>query len=336
MEAILQALAQGVRCLLVVAPTGSGKTVLARQLVADPRLKALLGVEGRPLRVLFIAHNRRLLTQASRTFADSGVELIPQSLFTPLSPEGQELGWDIGLLDESHHEGCRTVQLRLTELHRRPLVGFTATPERSDQLLLKLPHRIEVISRDAAVAWGYLAGTHIHSVMSLSPRDNPALVRRLLQHYHGAMTKAVVFVPRRHQVHTLVKTLQDLGETALPVLDQRHRALDQLLDRFAGLSRGFLVNCGRLGEGVDLPDLDTVVLGNQPTSRVELNQRIGRGARPASDNHVYECIDPLNTQALCTADIVGDGALSHRLYCPRDDGGFEVTTLETRRRAGFV
>ena len=65
-ERIDAAIAAGYRRLLVVAPTGAGKTVIAAALTA-----AAVD-DGR--RVLFLAHRRELITQASAKLYAAGVD----------------------------------------------------------------------------------------------------------------------------------------------------------------------------------------------------------------------------------------------------------------------
>jgi superfamily II DNA or RNA helicase len=54
------------RRILLVAPTGSGKTVIAGAIGAD--------AVARGLRVLFLAHRRELIGQASRKLHAAGVD----------------------------------------------------------------------------------------------------------------------------------------------------------------------------------------------------------------------------------------------------------------------
>ena len=58
----IQALEDGVKRVLIVQPTGSGKTLTIVSSLSHPDFRKALGVKGeRPIRVLFIAHKHRLL-----------------------------------------------------------------------------------------------------------------------------------------------------------------------------------------------------------------------------------------------------------------------------------
>src|SRR5690348_14864864 len=56
----------GRRRVLLVAPTGSGKTVIAAAIISD--------AVARGMRVLFLAHRRELITQASRKLHQVGID----------------------------------------------------------------------------------------------------------------------------------------------------------------------------------------------------------------------------------------------------------------------
>lgn len=64
--------------ICIVAPTGSGKTVTNGSILANERIrKVLTKGENRPLRVLFISHKHRLLSQAERAYGEiQGVKTI--------------------------------------------------------------------------------------------------------------------------------------------------------------------------------------------------------------------------------------------------------------------
>ena len=132
---------------LVVAPTGTGKTLVAsfdyaRQPFSGPRP-----------RLLFLAHREELLRQARDRFRhvlrdESFGDLLgggeePNSydhLFATiqsfrsrglLASQGAEY-WDYVVLDEAHHVAADSYREILSTLQPRILLGLTATPERMD------------------------------------------------------------------------------------------------------------------------------------------------------------------------------------------------------------
>ena len=134
---------------LVVAPTGTGKTVVAA--LDYRRLRAELG--GDPS-LLFVAHRERILTQSLRTFREamsdgSFGELyvggkrpehgrhVFASIQTLHANDPASIGagaFDVVIVDEFHHAEASTYRRLLDHLQPRVLLALTATPERSDGL----------------------------------------------------------------------------------------------------------------------------------------------------------------------------------------------------------
>lgn len=303
-NATIDALKNGVKRVLIVLPTGSGKTITVACSLNDPRMREVLGVTGnRKLRVLFAAHKHRLLNQAEATFAaDSGIELIPHSIFVDLPTDVQ---WDVTVLDESHHEACATFQYQLERLGDRPIIGLTATPDRADGMLIKFEEIICPISRQQAVEEGWLARTYLNSVIDTPAADKTPALARLFAHYGHEMEQTMVFVRTKSEVRKVTNILRELGYVAESILDQSEREVNNILDRFSDREIQFVVNCNKINEGVDVKFCSTVVLGRQFGSYPQLNQVIGRASRPDSDCNVWELINPLSGRNLDTTVVVG-------------------------------
>ena len=133
---------------LVVAPTGTGKTVVAA--LDYQRLRQ----EHGDLRLLFVAHREQILRQSRRTFREAlgdgafGELLVGghrptdgrhvfASIQTLSSPEARNLikdDFDVVVVDEFHHAEAATYRRLLDGLQARWLLALTATPERADGL----------------------------------------------------------------------------------------------------------------------------------------------------------------------------------------------------------
>jgi DNA repair protein RadD len=134
-ERIDAAIAGGCRRLLVVAPTGAGKTVIAAAITST-------AVEdGR--RVLFLAHRRELITQASAKLYAAGVDhgiFLPG--FPPRLGEPVQVGsvWtvhgravrtstielpaaDLIIVDEAHHSPAPTYRSLLDSYPKAAVIG---------------------------------------------------------------------------------------------------------------------------------------------------------------------------------------------------------------------
>lgn len=323
--------------VLIVLPTGAGKTLTIAASLSFHAMRVALGVEGdRPLRVLFIAHKHRLLSQAESTFiADRNVELILQSAFSDLP---KDLNIDVVVIDESHHEAMSTIQYHLDKLGDFPIIGLTATPDRADGMLIKFDHIINPITREQAVEEGYLAPTNIHTFVDVPSKEKVDVLTDIFASYAAQMGQTMVFVKTKKEVRAIELLLQSLGYSAVGILDQKEKELNKILDQFSAGDIKFVVNCNKINEGVDVKGCTDVVLGRQFGSYPQLNQVIGRAARPDSDCNVWELINPLSGRNLDTTVVVGTPAF-HRLvskeggeWCERQ---FNYITHRTNRQLGI-
>ncbi len=150
LDALAAARAGGHRRNLVVAATGTGKTMVA---AFDYRR---LCASGQPLpRLLFLAHRSELLEQARATFRDvlrdqnfgemldgaSTPTRYDHVFATIQTVHRRDLAtligadfWHLVVLDECHHIEAATYRGVLERLRPTLLLGLTATPERSDGL----------------------------------------------------------------------------------------------------------------------------------------------------------------------------------------------------------
>lgn len=315
-NAAIQHISEGAMRVLIVLPTGLGKTVAIAATMTSPELRKALKIEGdRPLRVLFVAHKHRLLTQAEQTFADAnGIVLMPQSMMSKISDEYIKIGWDIAILDEAHHEFTGSFQYHLEKIGEFPLIGLTATPDRSNGELIKFDHIINPISREDAVKQGFLTETVINSFVDVPSKDKVDVMSDIFTEYGYQFGQTMVFVSTKKEVRAITTVLQNLGYAAIALLDQSDKETNKLLDDFSDGKIQFIVNCNKLSEGVDVKGCTHVFIGRQVGSYQLLNQIIGRSSRISSgdDCYVYELINPLSKNNMDTTIVVGTPKL-HKL-----------------------
>lgn len=148
LEQIEVARSQGRHRNLLVAATGTGKTVMAA--VDYARLRHVLP----RARLLFVAHRQEILEQSLATFRHAvrdqafgelwvggrrparfehvfaSIQSLNAAGFDHLEPNH----FDIIIVDEFHHAAAPSYAALLQHVQPRELLGLTATPERSDGL----------------------------------------------------------------------------------------------------------------------------------------------------------------------------------------------------------
>jgi superfamily II DNA or RNA helicase len=328
---VVDALRRKVMRILVALPTGAGKTFTSGLIFSSPDIRKLLKIKkNEKMRILFIAHKHRLLTQAEREFekmgiidlsteekeyaSEANVELILQSAFSSIPQEVLDRGWDLTVIDEAHHEAMLTIQYKLEMLTTAPIIGLTATPDRADGCLIKFEEIVHPITRQEAVEQGYLAPTTLYSFVDTPVRNKAPIIIDILRNYHDKMGQSMIFVSTKNEVRNINAWLIDNGFNSVALLEQSEREFNRVLDAFQRKEYQFVVNCAKISEGVDIPNCESVVLGRQYGSYPQLNQVIGRASRIGSDCRVWELINPLSGRNLDTTVVVGTPEDHYLIY----------------------
>ena len=351
--------------IMVTLPTGSGKTLTNGTILMSKSVRdSVVKDKNQPLRVLFVSHKHRLLTQAEQAYAaESSIKTVTQdniahshmcneSKFVPTEKPAVEiyyhsiftdipknLQFDMVIFDEGHHESCATFQYHLEQLGEFPIIFLSATPDRADGMLCKVDHIVAPISREQAVQEGYLAPTKIHSFVDSPFKDKVGILTEILTDYGDQMGQTMIFVRTKKEVTAIEKVIKNLGYAAVGILEQSEKELDALLNSFSDKRVQFLVNCNKINEGVDVAGCTDVILGRQFGSYPQLNQVIGRAARPDSECNVWELVNPLNGNNLDTTVVVGTPE-SHRLINKERgqwvERTFDYVTNKSHRTIGIA
>lgn len=312
---------------LVVAATGTGKTVIA---ALDYRNTC--AERGDRPRLLYVSHRTEILKQARRTYR----EVLRDNSFGELLAEGaqvvdfnylfasidsltsqglvERLGpgyWHTVVIDECHRLAANRFDRLATAIQPTHLLGLTATPERTDgqpisqyfmsrpdgapaaelrlwdALDMQLLAPFEYYGCDddtdfSEVPWGQ---RNEAACIDLQVRANQARARLVIREWgrlaaDPRKSRALVFCVSVEHARFMTDQLNQAGLPAECLVGAT--PMPQRRSAPARLASGelcALVTVDLYNEGVDLPDVDILLLLRPTQSPLLFQQQIGRGLR---------------------------------------------------------
>jgi DNA repair protein RadD len=315
------AVINGIKRIIIVAPTGSGKTVIIAEIVK----RAVAASK----RVVFLAHRDELLTQASDKLKAFGVvagiiksgrdrDQRPQALVQicgiqtlharAIRAQSMELPpAEIVIIDEAHHCRAMTYQAILEAYPNAIVIGLTATPCRGDgrglgnvfETMIEAPQISELIKmnppclvpvRIFAPAPPDLRGVPVATTGDYvlgqleSRMDTDQLVGDFVEHWkkYAQDRRTIVFaVGVAHSVHLRDELIKE-GIRAEHIDGKTPQdEREAIIARFTSGETAVICNVGVFTEGFDSPDVGCIALVRPTRSLGLFRQMIGRGLRPA-------------------------------------------------------
>lgn len=305
-----EAMRQGHRSILIVAPTGSGKTALTSHMI---NVAAQKGMQS-----YFIVHRRELVLQSVRAFfknqvphgiISSGFPMDDRQLVQIASV--QTLANRLGKIrrpsfmiwDEAHHLMASSWEKIFLTFPETFHIGLTATPIRLDGAGLgkHFHHMIEGPTTRWLIDQGYLSpfkyfapsapnldgvhtrmGDFVISEMAAA-LDKPSITGSAIKEYQKKLAgkRAVVFgVSIEHSEH-IVHQFKAAGINALHVDGETNSSIrDNAVKSLQQNEIQILSNVDLFGEGFDLPAIDGGFLLRPTQSLALFLQQCGRVLRP--------------------------------------------------------
>lgn len=329
---------RGHRHNLLVAATGTGKTVMA---ALDYRNLHKEGGGKQYPRLLFVAHRKEILRQSLRMYreilddASFGEVLFNGELprdwthvFASVqSLTGQRLDqftpehFDIIVIDEFHHATATTYRRILDHFNPKQLLGLTATPERADGLNVQdefFQGRIaaemrlwEALDNDLLCPFHYFgvpdgtdltrlnwrSGTYDQSELGDLFSADHARARIVIKQVRDKVSdplnmRALGFCVSRKHAHFMAKCFQNAGFKA-KALDSTSKpeVRDHVLSQLKSGEIQVIFSVDLFNEGLDIPDVDTLLLLRPTNSATVFLQQLGRGLRRTPAKPVLTVLD---------------------------------------------
>ncbi|MCA8950529.1 MAG: DUF3427 domain-containing protein [Planctomycetes bacterium] len=335
LEQLAVARARGHHRNLLVAATGTGKTVMAA--IDYARFRST----SQRARLLFIAHREEILKQSLATFRHAvrdhafgelwvggrrptdfehvfaSIQSVHAAGLANLDPRH----FDVVVVDEFHHAAAPTYRALLDYVRPAELLGLTATPERSDNLEilrwfgdriaaeLRLWDAIDQHRLSPFVYFGIHDGLDLRAVPWKRGRGYDSAALSNLVTTNDVWAELVLAQVGRHvddcsrmralgfcvsvdHARFMADVFNRAGIPAAAVwadssATEREDALRQLRDR--RLNVVFSVDL--FNEGVDVPDVDTLLFLRPTDSPTLFLQQLGRGLRRSHGKTVCTVLD---------------------------------------------
>lgn len=295
LDAVRAQFQAGKRAVVLVMPTGSGKTCVGSAMAGGH-----IGPVGR--RVAFLVHRRELLDQAAAALRAAGLEVgcrgegagapvqvatIQQLLARREAPEAT-----LVLVDECHHmaKGGQWAELVRSYLAAKArIVGLTATPGRADDAALERFEGIVVGAQVSELQRLWIATGGREGLVPLRIKDpgkvlGPGKIAQAPVDAYLAFARgrsAAVFAPHTKAASEYRDGFMGLGVAAEFVTGKTPKPeRDAILARFASGELPVLISVGVLTEGWDCPRCSCIIVARSVGSQVLWIQITGRGLRP--------------------------------------------------------
>lgn len=304
---------------LIQMATGLGKTVTFASI-------------KRMGRMLILSHREELVRQPLKYFeCTKGIEMSKETSHGEevVSASVQSMihrldrfspyDFDVIVVDEAHHAAAKSYRKVIEHFKPRLLLGFTATPNRSDKTRLNDIFDEIIFKRD--LKWGIENGYLCDILCKRADIgfDLSSVHTRLGDYAPGELDKAmdgtadaIAQVYREHaQGATLIfaVSVEQANEISKridgsEVVTGSTKDRSDIIERFTRREIPCLVNCMVFAEGTDMPLVETVIIARPTQSDTLYTQMVGRGLRLHPDKDkltLIDCVGVTGKASLCTA-----------------------------------
>ena len=304
---------------LVQLATGLGKTVIFTSL---PR-------KGR---TLILSHRQELVHQPIKYYdcpvgieqgpehshGESVVSASVQSMsrrLTQFSPSA----FDRIIVDECHHSAAKTYKNILQYFRPRQVLGFTATPNRADNV--RLDDVFSDIIFERGLAWGikngYLSDIYCrranigYDLTHVAVRGGDYAPGELDEAMDGTAGAIAEVYSKMAKGATLVfaVSVKQAEEIASEIpgavsVTANTKGRDQIIQSMTDGKTPCITSVGVFTEGTDIPRVETIIIARPTQSDALYTQMVGRGLRlyPGKQRlNLIDCVGVTGNRSLCTA-----------------------------------
>lgn len=312
---------------IVISATGTGKTYLSAFDVRNFEAGRVLFAVHREQIAKASMDSFSRVCPTTKTFgllSGTHKDLKSDYLFTTIQSISRDdylelfepSHFDYIIIDEAHRSGAATYQKILSYFKPKFLLGMTATPERSDDFNIYqlFDHNIAYeIRLQEALEEKMLCPFHYYGISDIevegrviddatefrnlvTPQRAKHIVNKVKFYGHsGNRPRGLMFCSRNIEAKELSLLLNEEGMRTLALSgdnsqEEREEAIRRLVeDREDYLD--YILTVDIFNEGVDIPEINQIVLLRPTSSAIIFVQQLGRGLRKAEDKEFVVIID---------------------------------------------
>lgn len=316
---------------LLISATGTGKTYASAFGLRDLKAKKVLFLVHREQIAKQAMKSYKKIFGDTRTFgllSGNTKDFECDFLFSTMQMMGKEEvlhrfkpnEFDIIVIDEAHRIGANTYQNIIDYYNPTMLLGMTASPERTDSydVFKAFDYNIACeIRLQQALEENMLCPFHYFGITDIeidgktidddiSLRDFNRLVSDVRVNYiikqinyygyYGESVKGLIFCSSKDEARVLSNKFNERGYKTLALTgedsqEKREDAIDRLVteDKIRKIDYIFTVDI--FNEGVDIPEINQVIMLRPTQSPIVFVQQLGRGLRKADDKDYVVILD---------------------------------------------
>lgn len=306
---------------LLISATGTGKTLLAAFDVAHHKPKRLLFVAHREQLLdqaiqafKRVNHHPIIYGKLSGSFKQIKSDYLFATIQSLSQPEVMESfssdHFDMIIIDEAHRVGGATYQKLMSYFKPTFMLGMSATPERMDGYNVFEAFNYHVayeIRLHDALKENMLVPFHYYGIKDLlingqliddhtelkslvsEDRVNHLIRQINLHEVRDIKRKGLIFVSRINEAIELNRIFNEMGRiynlksevvSGSDDIERKEKLLQQIQSDQSG-TINYLFTVDVLNEGVDIPNLNQIIMLRPTQSAIIFVQQLGRGLRKA-------------------------------------------------------
>lgn len=317
----------GAKKALIISATGTGKTYLSAFDVQNFKPKKLLFIVHREniaraaMNSFKNVLNSKKMGLYTGTIQDQNVDYFFATIQTVHKKEHlskfDPYEFDYIIIDEVHRAGAPIYQEIFSYFHPKFLLGMSATPERTDDFdifkLFDYNIAYEIRLQDA-MKYKLLTPFHYYGISDFTLNNQTIedksdfnllthrkrvdyIIQKINQYgYSGYRAKGLIFCSRKDEAYTLSDLFNQKGYKTIVLTgedseEKRQKAIQLLESNDSNSYLDYIFTVDIFNEGIDIPEVNQIVMLRPTTSHIIFVQQLGRGLRKTSTKDYLVVID---------------------------------------------